>query len=254
MNTQKRFACSETTELVLAVLMLLSCLLFLLMPTFLGLLPREQVRTNSINVHFDGTPTRLGSRDKICRAVADHRALVVSVRGTINELRNYQNLFQTSSLNSGIRVEIDETGTVGMVVANESDLGFAALLGAGTVTPGPIRMVFAITNANSMVVRVGKSSSRADLVGPRPACDNIVIGLGYDESRTTSGTLDIQFTTFADRPRFVGLWVEDLTADEFFRTVALSLVVFCSLLIVLNIAERSSDNARDDAADLADGM
>jgi hypothetical protein len=81
-----------------------------------------------------------------------------------------------------------------------------------------------------------------------------VIGLGYDESRTTSGTLDIQFTTFADRPRFVGLWVEDLTADEFFRTVALSLVVFCSLLIVLNIAERSSDNARDDAADLADGM
>jgi hypothetical protein len=193
---------------------------------------------SSLSLRYKGQPILLGERKEICEAVSTNRMVIIDVRGRINELRNYQNLFQTGNQNTGIRVEIDDQGVVGLLVANRSEVTFASLASSGTISPGRVQLRFVIRDGSMLLNQVGASVSTGKLVEPQPTCNETVIGYGFDSSRQTEGNYKIDFTTFAERPKFVGLRVEQLMRNEFLRTLALGMLIFFFLLTVLNISDR----------------
>lgn len=226
------------TEFAVALVGLFLCAVTLGFPKLIDLLPREEVQTSSMSLRYTGEPILLGERREICEAVSANRTVIINVRGRINELRNYQNLFQTGSQNAGIRVEIDDRGTVGLIVANRSELTFASLASSGTITPGRIQMRFVLRDGKLMTNQVGASISTGILADPQPTCNDVVVGYGFDSSRRTDGNYRIDITTFTERPRFVGFRFEELMRNEFVRSLSLALLIFFFLLSVLNISDR----------------
>jgi len=211
--------------------------LFLASPKLIDQLPRHSVKTYSFSTRFTGVPVESGAHPKICDAITNGGELVIRVTGRLEELRNYQNLFQTADQNAGIRIEVDETGAVGLLVADRSDLTFLAVQAAGTISPGRFQALIRVSDGRNVSFQLGRSVATGHSETLQPSCSNLVVGYGFDASRLSSGRFRADFSAFGEQHRFVSPAMERAVANEFFRSVALGVMVFCLILVALNVTD-----------------
>lgn len=140
----------------------------------------------------------LGPIEKLCETLHNPKgALKISLSIVPAELRNYQNVFQTSNLNSGLRLEIDEGGTTALILGEPNS---SAIVANGLAT----RLVPLKETKIEMEVSQKYGSSinipeehlpviRTSYGKLLPACGNVRVGIGFDDTRKFSGTVEIRF-------------------------------------------------------------
>ena len=140
-----------------------------------------------------GRPTVLGKKLEICNAASNpKKSLLFDLRVTLKKLSGYQNVFQTASGNMGIRVELDETGAVGVVfrslVPGQELAGVAA---KQKILPGiPTRLQVTVDRASRVQIAINEQTPEVFSGVPIIDCDDVRVGVGFDSSRRLVGTVN----------------------------------------------------------------
>lgn len=93
---------------------------------FLNVLPSRFEAAEKFSYEIDGRPHDQGDVPRICDVLTQkHGEVRISILVEPHSLRNFQNVFQTSDLNAGIRLEIDENGSAGVIVLRRKTRKFA---------------------------------------------------------------------------------------------------------------------------------
>ena len=227
----------QSPEMLFSVVVGVFAGLFLASPKLIDQLPRHSVKTCSFSTRFTGVPVESGAHPKICEAITNGGELVIRVTGRLEGLRNYQNLFQTADLNAGIRIEVDETGATAFAVGDRSDLTFLAVPAAGTISPCRFRALIRVSDGRNVYFQLGRSVATGYSETLQPSCSNLVVGYGFDASRLSSGRFRADFFVFGEQRRFMSPAMERAVENEFFRSVALGVMVFCLVLVALNVTD-----------------
>jgi len=159
---------------------------------------------------------------------------------TINRLRNWDNVFQTDSLNQGLRLEIDENGISALLLPIREDGKIDGIVfKAETIRVGTEnKFVAVITLTNKIHVRAQLNGELHTESFPYSeiGCGNLISGGGYDASRTLDGIsrTEISLVKVSDNEKF-GI---SYTTQKLLSIVLLALL-FVSLLIVLTRSDET---------------
>ena len=104
-----------------------SLTMILLLPMTFNLLPTKQESVKMIERQVRNEGVKVLNGQALCQAVNDGGEIVFKISGNLTELYNYQNLFQTSDLNTGIRFEIDGLGHGGLIIGSSAADGYSGL-------------------------------------------------------------------------------------------------------------------------------
>lgn len=223
----------------------------LLAPTIIRWLPTEPRIEFYLSDTFDNEPVSLGALPDVCDGLADGKSVKIGVAGTIDKLVNYQNFFQTDNENRGIRVEVDESGAVALLVASDSPDGFDAVVAPTIISAGTVSLEFLITNGTELSVLANQQKETTNSSSLRPLCNNVVIGAGFDSSRTTLGSIVVTFTVVEEIPRFVPTFVVEGLNNSPLRTILLGLLTYSLLMATMNLsiywqAKRASTSSEEE--------
>jgi len=159
---------------------------------------------DQFSYEIDGKSNDLGEESRICNILEKkHGEVRISILVTPNALRNWQNIFQTSDVNAGIRLEIDENGLSGVIVSEGTP---DQLLGASSpslLTIGKQSSISIIIAHDSGITISVNGEGVSGVTGVvKPKCDRLRIGVGFDDTRGFDGTGSIMFETGFNRKRF----------------------------------------------------
>lgn len=154
-------------------------------------------------------------------------------------LRNYQNVFQTSNGNAGIRLEIDENGGIGAIVGI-ADGGFIAAGNEGRAEVGRESTAsIRIVSTKGVYLKVDDAEEVHTPGVPSPICDRILLGAGFDETRVFEGTSSSKMT--AGTSKYL------LPARKLLRVIG-QFLLFGAFLI-WSLRDESADVPGDDKAE-----
>jgi len=158
---------------------------------------------DTFSYEIDGKPHDLGKESRICNILEKKNGVVrISILVTPNALRNWQNIFQTSDMDAGIRLEIDENGYAEVGVAGATPDSLMSPNAASRLSVGKQSTILLFI-ANDSGVTISIDGVETSEVGvPKPKCDRLRIGVGFDDSRGFDGTGSIMFETGSYRKRF----------------------------------------------------
>jgi hypothetical protein len=218
--------------------------LVLLLPIIFNQFPTTQVSTKKIVVEANNEGVKINGGEWLCKNMQKGDQINIQVLGTLDELYNYQNLFQTSDVNSGIRFEIDGLGQGGLIVGSTTVDGYSDLLIPGKFVVGKFDILIRIYDGSRISVSFLNESTEKSFEGLNPICDNFVVGYGYDSDRLIKG--DIQFTASASylSPRFIPIWLENGVRIDWFRALITSVFLFTALAIAFRISTDFEDEAK----------
>jgi len=179
-------------------------IVFTLLAFFLSILEPLSPTSISENIYkseksaFKGIPDApldLGSDQKFCRAFYDnHIKMDLEFNINVTKLsKRYTNIFQTDDLNMGFRIEISPDGKLNAFVQSPDGGGPEKVL---SVLANEVIKAKTLTKINisvytkTLTVQLddGQVASREGYF--RPTCNHVLIGGGYDNTRTTIG--DVQ--------------------------------------------------------------
>jgi len=159
---------------------------------------------DKFSYEIDGKPHDLGEESRICNILEKkHGEVRISILVTPNALRNWQNVFQTSDVNAGIRLEINENGLFGVIVSDGTPAQFLGVGPSSLLTIGKQSSIsIIIAHDSGITISVdGKGGSGVTGV-VKPKCDRLRIGVGFDDTRGFDGTGSITFETGLNRKPF----------------------------------------------------
>lgn len=153
-------------------------------------------------------PLDLGANQNFCEAFYNNRSkmdITFIVNATTLSNR-WTNIFQTDDVNSGLRIEINSDGVLSAVVQSP-DGGSEQLLGVvanGVVKAKTLTKIDISVYSNTIRLKIDDGEETYLEANFRPTCNHVLIGGGFDNTRTTIG--DVQavvrlqtlglFTTF----------------------------------------------------------
>lgn len=133
-------------------------------------------------------------------ASSSHDELRLVVRATLNRSHGYVDLFQTADGNSGVRLEVAPSGTVGVVVGGPSGRVPVGLLANGIVVTGrPFTVRIRLTETH-VAISLDSFTERSVSAELRPACDNVVVGTGYSAARDAEGHVEVAASVGTSKP------------------------------------------------------
>lgn len=150
----------------------------------------------SLQSPFKGMPDEpldLGSDQKFCKAFynkSEKMTLQLSVLATVVGNR-YTNVFQTDDLNMGFRLEINPEGKLGAVVQSPDGgpENFIWVMADGVIRANKLTNVSVSVFSKTLGLSIDGGPT-AFLEGNfTPACKRVLIGGGFDSSRTTVGVV-----------------------------------------------------------------
>jgi hypothetical protein len=136
-------------------------------------------------------PLDLGSSQKFCRAFYESNQRIdidFSVIATTLENR-YTNIFQTDNVNMGLRLEINSEGELSALV-HSPDGGSEKLIGVvanGVIRPNVLTRIHVSVSQDSLEVNIDDGPVALLEGNLMPTCRRVLIGGGFDSSRTTDG-------------------------------------------------------------------
>jgi hypothetical protein len=184
----------------------------------------------------------------ICEAMNFGDEINIKISGNLTELYDYQNLFQTSDLNSGIRFEIDELGQGGLLIGSSAADGYSGLSIPEKFVVGPFDISIGINDGSTVVVSFMNQTTEKVFTGLKPICDNFIVGYGYDSSRVIKGEIQFVATTSYLKPRFIPSWLDTGVRVDWFRALISSMFFFTALFIAFKMssdAEDETENAHE---------
>jgi len=144
---------------------------------------------------FEGIPDEpldLGSDQKFCRAFYDnHVKMEIEFNINVTTLsKRYTNIFQTDNLNMGFRIEISPDGKLIAFVQSPDGGGpekVLSVLADEVIKAKTLTKINISVYTKTLTVQVddGQVASREGYF--RPTCNHVLIGGGYDGTRTTIG-------------------------------------------------------------------
>lgn len=144
---------------------------------------------------------------KICESWLQYTGELI-IQGEVQFQRNdkWQNVFQTADLNYGIRMEISPQSTVSVVVAESVSQSY------GGYEIGEIEPSQNFFESFKFAIRLTRNHMRTELNGKyrnfalaeNIQCSNVVIGGGYDETRTLNGNTQIFISAKYSTRRYTG--------------------------------------------------
>ncbi len=177
---------------------------------FLNVLPSRFETADKFSYQIDGTPLDLGEEPRICSTLSRKYGEVrISIFVIPNSLRNFQNIFQTSDLNAGIRLEIDENGSTGVIVAGETANDLLMVGSASRLSVGKMSSI-SILIAHNSGITMSIDDIKSTLLGiANPKCDQLRIGVGFDDNRGFDGMGSIVFEVGINQKRYlIPTWLE----------------------------------------------
>lgn len=116
--------------------------------------------------------------------------LQISFEVSVDKHKQYQNIFQTASENEGLRLEMGVDGTSAVII---SPTGGKLI---GVVTPvimkinSPSFVTIVLTANNELSLTIDGITATKNIVMERSIrCNDLVLGYGFDKSRTFEGTI-----------------------------------------------------------------
>lgn len=159
----------------------------------LSVLPSQFRVNKKLSFATDGEVLVIGPLYDMCEALQKNdRAARIEVRFNPRVLRNYQNVFQSSDGNKGIRLEIDETGSVGAIIGARGVDFIAAGSEQRAVTGTENIARIQIRSHKGIALSVNSSKTVETSGDPAPDCNNWLIGQGFDETRKLEGTSSVK--------------------------------------------------------------
>ena len=156
-------------------------------------------------------------------------------------LRNYQNVFQTSDLNNGLRLEIDESGVTALILGQPNS---SAIVANGLQThlvplkETTIEIEVSPKYGSSINILQEKLPViRTSYGNLAPACDKVRVGVGFDDTRKFSGTVKIRFQ--------YGNWRQLLPLPSWSKDLGLITVIVAMLSWAVGDTYRSKDTNED---------
>ena len=214
----------------------------LLLPIAFNFFPTRQESVGRIEKQAQNKGSEVSNGEALCEAMKKGDEISIRVWGNLTELFNYQNLFQTSDLNAGIRFEIDGSGQGALLIASSGVDGYSVLTVPKKFVVGDFDISIRIKDGSLVSVYFFNKVTEKVLTGLVPICDNFIVGSGFDSSRAIKG--EIQFTAIASyfKPRFVPSWLDNAVRVDWFRALMTALFFFTAL----SIAFKMSDDAEDE--------
>jgi hypothetical protein len=177
--------------------LIVTCSIFFLLLHFY---PRITHTSRIEPVIFSGTVIKVIDGPEVCKAWRSlGGSLIISGSATISKTGTYQNLLQTDDLNNGLRLEMSPDFNIGLIIGNATDADFS-IIDFGQIKDINRELVFSIfLQGEDVLVEINglKSSVR---LPTRAACANLLVGQGYDASRTYAGKIVVSFETTFDAP------------------------------------------------------
>jgi hypothetical protein len=219
--------------------------LILLLPISFNQLPTTQVSTKNLEVSTNNAGIKVADSDQICRAMEQGDEINFKISGTLSELYNYQNLFQTSDLNAGIRFEINGLGEGGLLVGSSASDGYSGLLIPGKFVVGRFDVLIRIKDGSKVFVSFLNNETEKVFEGLKPTCDNFVVGYGYEPGRVIKGNVQLSATASYSKPRLVPSWLDNGVRVDWFRALITSLFFFTALAMAFKMSTDTEDQTEN---------
>jgi len=219
--------------------------LILLLPISFNQLPTTQVSTKNLEVSTNNAGIKVADSDQICRAMEQGDEINFKISGTLSELYNYQNLFQTSDLNAGIRFEINGLGEGGLLVGSSASDGYSGLLIPGKFVVGRFDVLIRIKDGSKVLVSFLNNETEKVFEGLKPTCDNFVVGYGYEPGRVIKGNVQLSATASYSKPRLVPSWLDNGVRVDWFRALITSLFFFTALAMAFKMSTDTEDQTEN---------
>jgi len=159
--------------------------------------------THRLRAVSSGSPVYLGPDSAACRSLHSGNGVAkISGRVVADSFSGYPDVFQTSTGNKGIRMELASNGNAAVIVGAR-----AATYGV-MVSSQPMmlraRESFDLTlfSTGKADLSIGSGSVTAEFSDINPVCDALAVGVGYDSSRRLSGSAEVVFVNGSLTPFF----------------------------------------------------
>ena len=227
------------------IVVFLVATLVLLLPVTFNQLPTTQASTKSIEVASSNEGIKVPDGEHVCQAREEGDEVNIKVSGNLTELYNYQNLFQTSELNAGIRFEIDELGQGGLLIGSDAADGYSVLMLPEKFVVGEFDMSIRISDGSKVLVTFLNKTSEKVYEGLRPICDDFIVGYGYNSDRITKGEVQLIATVSYSKPSLVPTWLDNGVRVDWFRALITSLFFFTALAIAFKMSTDTEDQTEN---------
>jgi hypothetical protein len=183
--------------------MVLGALLWLIgLIWLLATFPKDTYHRTSLTGTTNFSIMPLGSHPEICRVLEEKWGSIEGeIEGTIQNLKGYQNLFQTDEGNSGIRIEVTQSGRAALVVSSplKTEVGKLAFSEAfGTIEAGKkFHIYFQVSFNGVLTIKLDSERAHAVYSNINPTCENVQLGVGFDISRKAMGTTKTTITAIS---------------------------------------------------------
>ena len=175
-------------------------------------------------------PLDLGADHKFCRALDNTRERIdIDFTVNITTLSNrYTNIFQTDDLNKGLRLEINPEGKLNAFVSSPDGAAPDKVIGVlanGHIKTKTLTNVRVSIYSNTVELSIDDGPVVAQEANFSPLCNHVLIGGGYDNSRTTIG--NVQTTVNVQDPKY------KTTFGLPMQTRTIARVIFTLLLVAV---------------------
>jgi|694.fasta_scaffold12953_5 hypothetical protein len=149
----------------------------------------------SLKSAFEGIPDApldLGPDQNFCSAFYDDYIRIdIDFSVTIAKIeKRFTNIFQTDDLNAGLRVEISPDGKVTAFAASPDGGGperVLSVLADGVLKAKVLTKISMSVYSNVLTLQIDEGLIASQEGDFRPTCNHVLIGGGYDNTRTTIG-------------------------------------------------------------------
>lgn len=150
---------------------------------------------SSVRSSFEGipdVPLDLGANQEFCKAFYDINVkmdMEFTVIATKLSKRN-TNIFQTDDLNTGLRIEISPDGKLNAFVQSPDGGGpekVLSVLAYDVVRVNKLAKINVSVHSGSLSLQIDDGPVASQEGNFRPTCNHVLIGGGYDSSRSTIG-------------------------------------------------------------------
>lgn len=182
---------------------------------------------------FEGIPDEpldLGANQNFCKAFNDSNVKIeieFTVKITTLKKRN-TNIFQTDDLNMGFRIEISPDGKLNAFVQSPDGGGpekVLSVMASDIIKAKALTKVHVTAELNTLTVQVNDGELATREGNFQPTCNHVLIGGGYDGTRTAIG--EVQAAVRIQTTRSV------VTFGLPMRTRGIARVVFTFLIFAL---------------------
>ncbi len=122
---------------------------------------------------------------------SDYKELTISYYVKVNAISGWNNIFQTAPLNSGIRMELSEPSTLGLVIKNNNNEGYRGFNVTDKLQLNRWYFVKVKIDTNNHIIVILDNETIIDAIDPGIDYDisEIAIGTGFSKSRPFNGEL-----------------------------------------------------------------